>query len=215
VENIKMKRRILSRLLFKLYGIKSKRFRNLILQYVEKLEGGQAFSKTLRRIFSNYHNIEIGMYSYGGCFDPQRIGAYTKIGRYCSFAEGVYIFNANHPIKSKSTHPFFFNPIFGYVGEEKIPRSRLVIGNDVWVGQNAIILPNVKKIGDGAVIGAGAIVSKEVPDFAVVLGNPAKVIKYRFSKETIVKIQASQWWDKDVEELEEDINEFLCPVEDY
>lgn len=210
-----MVRRILATILFKFYAIKKKRLRNLILRCVEKLEGGETRSKTLRRIFGDYHNIEIGMYSYGGCFDPQRIGAYTKIGRYCSFADGVCVFNRNHPIKFKSTHPFFFNLLFGYVDEQKIPMNRLVVGNDVWVGQNAIILPNVKRIGDGAVIGAGAIVTKDVPDFAVVSGNPAKVVKYRFSEETIGKIKTSEWWNKDIEELKENLDDFLHPVEDY
>jgi acetyltransferase-like isoleucine patch superfamily enzyme len=209
-----MVKKILAALLFKLYAIRKRRLRNLILCYVQKLEGGQIHSKSLRRIFADYHNIEIGMYSYGGCFNSQRIGEYTKIGRYCSFAEEVYIFNRNHPIRFKSMHPFFFNPACGYIDEEKIPINRIVVGNDVWVGQNAIILPNVKKVGDGAVIGAGAVVTKDVPDFAVVVGNPAEVIKYRFHEKTIAKIRTSEWWNKDIEELREDFEEFLRPVEE-
>jgi len=87
------------------------------------------------------------------------------------------------------------------------------IGNDVWVGRNAMILPSVKKIGDGAVIGAGAVVTRDVPDFAVVAGNPAVVIKYRFRPETIHKIKQSKWWDKDIEELKGNIEEFTMPLE--
>jgi len=111
-------------------------------------------------------------------------------------------------------HPYFYNPAFGYVRQELIPRSELVVGNDVWVGQNAMILPNVKSIGDGAVIGAGAVVTKDVPDFAVVSGNPAKVIKYRFTTETQLKIKTSKWWNKDIKEFQKDLEEFTSPLED-
>jgi virginiamycin A acetyltransferase len=181
--------------------------------YVERLDGGKMSSATLRRIFYDYHKIEIGKYSYGGCFDHTRIGEFTRIGRYCSFAEGVCIFNGNHPLEFKSTHPFFYNTAFGYVEEEMIDRNRLVIGNDVWIGRNALILPFVKFIGDGSVIGAGAIVTKNVPDFAVVAGNPATIIKYRFTKETAEEIKDSKWWDKDMELLEGQLTEFLRPLE--
>jgi acetyltransferase-like isoleucine patch superfamily enzyme len=110
-----------------------------------------------------------------------------------------------------SMHPFFYSPDFGYVQEELVRRSELVIGNDVWVGQNTILLPSVKRIGDGAVIGAGSVVTRDVPDFAIVVGNPAKVIRYRFSKETQLKIKASKWWDKDIRDL--DLDKFAVPVE--
>ncbi|MHC4753199.1 MAG: CatB-related O-acetyltransferase [Planctomycetota bacterium] len=207
-------KKLLTGFLYKLYAVKRQRLRNIILEVVTKLEGGQMWSSTLRRIFADYHNIEVGMYSYGGCFDPHRIRAYTKIGRYCSFAQGVLRLNRNHPMKFKSMHPFFFNTLLGYVQEELVPQSKLIIGNDVWVGQNAIILPRVERIGDGAVIGAGAIVTKDVPDFAVVSGNPAKVIKYRFSRETIDKINDSHWWNKGIEELKEYLEEFQRPLEE-
>jgi len=206
---------VISKLLYKLYAFKKRKFRDIILRLIERLEKGQMQSKTLRRIFLDYHDVEIGMYSYGGCFDSTHIRAKTKIGRYCSFAGGVCRFNANHPMEFRSMHPFFYSPDFGDVQKELIHRSELVIGNDVWVGQNAIILSSVKRIGDGAVIGAGAVVTRDVPDFAIVGGNPAKVIRYRFSKETQLKIKASKWWDKDITELQKDIEEFVHPLENY
>lgn len=207
------KKNAISELLYRLYAVKSHRLRNIILSFITRLEGGQMRSQTLRQIFRNYHHVEVGLYSYGGCFVLGRITAYTKIGRYCSFAEGVCIMNRNHPIKFKSTHPYFFNTSLGYVQKELIPMRQIVIGSDVWVGRNALILPSVKKIGNGAVIGAGTVVTKDVPDFAIVAGNPAKVIKYRFSKETQLKIKASKWWEKDIEELQKDLDDFLRPVE--
>jgi virginiamycin A acetyltransferase len=199
---------ILSVFLYRLYAFKPKALRGVIRRVLKKLEGGEMRSSTLRRIYCDYHNVEIGLYSYGSCFDLGCITARTKIGRYCSFAEGACIFNRNHPVTLKSTHPFFFNTNFGYVEREFVPVREIVIGNDVWVGRNALILPSVKKIGDGAVIGAGAVVTKDVPDFAVVAGNPANIIKYRFSEETRREIKESQWWNKDIEELQNNLGEF-------
>ena len=207
--------RILSSLLYRLYPPRRPILRAIVLRVIGKLEGGEMLSGTFRRIFLDYHGIEIGMYSYGGCFDPLRIRPFVKIGRYCSFADGVCIFNANHPFTWKSTHPYFYTPVFGHVAENTVERARtrVEIGNDVWIGQNAIILARVNRIGDGAVIGAGSVVTKNVPDFAVVAGNPAKIIKYRFSQATICKLKKERWWDKDIEELKANIDEFCHPVE--
>ncbi len=200
---------IFSDLFFRLYGLKSRSLQRFILKLLSVTEGGQFYSKTLRRIYSHYHDINIGMYSYGGCFNYDLIGRFTEIGRYCSFAEGVCVFNANHPLEFKSMHPFFYNPALGVVKNETITRSKIVIGNDVWVGRNAMILPAVRRIGDGAVIGAGAIVTEDVPDYAIVAGNPAKIIKYRFSEVERLKLKESRWWEKSIDELKGKLCEFI------
>lgn len=187
-----------------------KRLRPIILTLLRKNEGGDFYSDTLRQIFMNYHQIEVGAYSYG-CFCPDRINPFTRIGRYCSFAAGVCIFNGNHPLNHLSLHPFFYNPKLGYVEDEKITRRWIEIGHDVWVGRNALIMPSVKSIGNGAVIGAGAVVTKDVPDFAVVAGNPAKIIKYRFDSETINDINLSQWWLSDIKDLLHNTDKFSHP----
>ena len=205
--------RSLSRLMYRLYGLRMPKLRRVVLALAKRFDGGQVYSKTLRAIFSKYHNIEVGKYSYGSCFDPCAIASFTKIGRYCSFAENVYIYNANHPLGFRSMHPFFYNPAMGVVESEQISRRRIEIGNDVWVGQNAIILASVTKIGDGAVIGAGTVVTKDVPDFAVVVGNPGKVLKYRFSDETIRKLKKERWWDKDIDELRANLADFTQSLE--
>jgi virginiamycin A acetyltransferase len=204
---------ILSALSYKLYAFRVKIFRSIIRRILKDIEGGEMRSLTLRRIYHDYHDVEIGLYSYGSCFDLGCITAGTKIGRYCSFADGACVFNRNHPITFKSTHPFFFNTEFGYVKKEIIPVREIVIGNDVWIGRNAMILPSVTRIGDGAVIGASAVVTADVPDFAVVVGNPARVIKYRFSEETRHKVKDSQWWNKDIEELQGSLEEFSCRLD--
>ena len=195
-------------ILFEMYKIK--RLRSFVVSVVSKIENGDYFSETLRRIFSEYHNIVIGKYSYG-CFDSAKINQFTRIGRYCSFASDISIFNGNHPIEHLSTHPFFFNPNLKYVDEEKIDRRWIDIGHDVWIGRNAIITPSVKKVGNGAIIAAGAIVTKDVPDFAIVGGNPAQIIKYRFDDKTIEEINRLQWWNKDIDELSSEINKFCKP----
>jgi virginiamycin A acetyltransferase len=201
-------KKLFLKILYRLYAINIYHLREIIIRIVAKIDGRHFHSQTLRQIFRKYHDIEIGMYSYGGCFDRINIPEGTKFGRYCSIGPDVKIFNANHALKTRSTHPFFFNPIFGYVPELKITRHSPVIGNDVWIGGNAIILPSANRIGDGAVIGAGAVVTKDVPDFAIVIGNPARILKYRFSKKVQDQIKASKWWDLDIEQLKENISDF-------
>ena len=206
----------MNNLLLKLYKIENPYLRQAILNIVDRIEGGELFSKTLRKIFSQYHTIDIGMYSYGGCFSLRNVPPGIEIGRYCSFARNINIQNRNHPLQNKSLHPFFFNPRFGLVESDFLTRTKLKIGNDVWVGHNACILPSVSDIGDGAVIGAGSIVTKDVPPFAIMAGNPAQIIKYRFSKEVIEKIIQSAWWNKNIEELknnESEFKTFLMPLE--
>lgn len=199
---------LLNEILFAAYRFK--KLRHFVLFLARKLEGDEFYSSTLRKIFKEYHKVDIGMYSYG-CFNVPDIGPTTIIGRYCSFAAGVCIFRANHPLTHKSLHPFFYNPRLGIVNNEKIIRKLIVIGHDVWVGKNAIITPSVNRVGNGAVIGAGSVVTKDVPDFAVVAGNPAKVIKYRFDQNTIVEINRSQWWLKDINEFTNNIDDFTQP----
>jgi virginiamycin A acetyltransferase len=176
---------------------------------LRRLEGDAYASETIRVIFKKYWDVEIGMYTHGGCFTPWAVDPNTSIGRYCSIAEGVRIVNGNHPIGLKSTHALFHNPMFGlcddWIGG---PLNATEICNDVWIGSNAVILPEVNRIGNGAVIGAGAVVNKDVPDYAVVLGNPARVVKYRFSEETIAQLMAEKWWEKDIDELRHQLPEY-------
>ena len=161
-----------------------------------------------------YHQVDVGMYTSGPCYySPHHFPSGTKIGRYSGvYEETVRIFTVNHPLDRISTHAIFYNPKLDYAKKEAdIKRKGMLIGNDVFVGHNVTILPGVNKIGDGALIGAGSVVTRDVPDFAIVVGNPAKVIKYRFSKETQLKIKASKWWDKDIRDL--DLDKFARPVE--
>ncbi len=203
---------MISRLLVRLYA--AKRLRPLVLKVARRLEGGEFRSTTLREIFRRYWGVDIGLYTHGACFEPWVVDRYTTIGRYSSIAHGARILNHNHPIGLKGTSGLFFNPALGLCEDWLTPFNPLSIGNDVWIGANAVILPEVNSVGDGAVIGAGAVVSRDVPPYAVVLGNPGRVVKYRFPPEVVARLLEEKWWEQDLPELASRIREFQTPLED-
>lgn len=175
--------------------------RKRALAKIVSLEGGQLYSSTLRDVYAKEYNILIGKYSYGGIFNHNRIASGTEVGRYCSFASTVYVFDKNHPIERISQHPFFYNPKLGFVDSLNINSSKIIIGHDVWIGENVIITPSVNKIGLGAVVAAGSIVTKDVPAFAIVAGNPAKILRYRFSDTKQKEIEDSRWWEMSIDQI--------------
>jgi acetyltransferase-like isoleucine patch superfamily enzyme len=155
-------------------------------------------------------NIEIGAYTY---FDKGRIGSLRRIGNYCSIAPGCVIGNGNHPTDFLSTHPIAFNgagafnfdsSVRNYQGgidrPAEVIKDAPTIGSDVWVGGNVTILRGVT-IGNGVIIGSNSLVNRDIPDFAIVAGIPAKIIKMRFLPAIVQKIQASNWWDYDMVSL--------------
>ena len=142
------------------------------------------------------------------------VGSYSKItkckiGRYCSIAHNVEIVFGNHPTrKFVSTHPAFYavknqsgisyvtsNIFDEFTYADKDKKYYVDIGNDVWIGAHTLIMSGIH-IGDGAIIAAGAVVTKDVPAYAVVGGTPAKVIRYRFSDEEITFLEQLKWWNK-------------------
>lgn len=188
-------------LLLKCYAINNYRLKKLIFEFALKIDSGEQQSRLIREIFRKYHLVDIGMYSYGGCFNVHNVEKYVTIGRYCSFAQNIRIMTRNHPVQYKSTHPFFFNPALGKCEEQTISFIPKIIGNDVWVGYSSLILPRVETVGDGAIIAAGAVVTKDVPPYAIVAGNPAKVVKYRFPDNVVADLLSSKWWEKSIDEL--------------
>ena len=162
----------------------------------------------------NIVNTLVGKYSYIG-YDGEIVNC--EIGNFCSLASGVRVGGAEHPIDWVSTSPVFQNvkhsgPKKRFAQLELPPPKKTVIGHDVWIGYNVIIKAGLT-IGNGAVIGAGAVVTKDVPPYAVVAGNPAKVIKYRFDNETKEKLEKLQWWDLNEKELAEIASQFNSPVD--
>lgn len=160
--------------------------------------------------------IEVGDFSYASSFDPvadwaQQLAPYLfafsretlRIGRFCQIAHGVRIItsSANHPMGGFTTYPFrIFRPetMADYLN---LPFSDTVIGNDVWIGMNAMLMPGIT-IGDGAIIASGAVVTKDVPAYTIVGGNPAKPIRKRFDDGTIAELLAIRWWDWPQEQIE-------------
>lgn len=138
------------------------------------------------------------LYHYG----PDRL----IIGKFCAIATQVKFImgGANHKLDGISTYPF---PIFGQGWEtamnllmELPDRGDTVVGNDVWVGYDALILPGVK-IGDGAVIGARSVVTKNVAPYTIVAGNPARPVKQRFSDAEVTQLLAIRWWDWEIDKI--------------
>lgn len=165
-------------------------------------------------------NIEIGDYTYyddpagpehfvGKCvlYHYDFVGDRLVIGRFCALAEGVtFIMNgANHATAGFSTYPF---NIFGSGWEKGFDpatwaaelRGDTVVGNDVWIGMQATILPGVT-IGDGAIVAAKAVVSGDVPPYAIVAGNPARVVRMRYDEATVARLLAVAWWDWPVDKI--------------
>jgi hypothetical protein len=182
-----------------LYHRAPARLRGAMRRFAARLEGGEMTSLSLRRIMREHHGIDAGLHSYG-CFDPVRFAG-ASFGRYVSIGPGVRVFRRNHPAERLSMHPYFYNTGLGFSQCETLPPRPLHVGDDAWIGANALILPGCGRIGRGAVIGAGSVVTRDVPDFAVVAGNPARVIRERFSPELQAMVLDTAWWERSREEL--------------
>ncbi|MGA8114974.1 MAG: CatB-related O-acetyltransferase [Actinocatenispora sp.] len=146
------------------------------------------------------------LYHYG----PERL----VIGRFCALAEGVrFVMNgANHRMDGPSTFPF---PIMGgsWAGHADLitdlpGRGDTVVGNDVWFGYHALVMPGVR-IGNGAVVAAGSVVVDDVPDYGIVGGNPARLIRRRHSDQDITRLLAVAWWDWPVADITRQIRTIM------
>ena len=187
--------------------LKNRHAHRILLRIIARSGGGLAFSSEVRKLYAEVHRIRIGYGTYGGCFDTENIPSDVSFGNYCSIASGVRIFRANHPSGRFTTHPILYNPVMGYVEKDMLERPPLEIGHDVWIGANAIILPGVSRIGNGAVIGAGSVVTKDVGPYEIVAGNPARTIRKRFDERQITALENCRWWELDRHELADRIGE--------
>ena len=136
------------------------------------------------------------------------IGDRLIIGKFCAIARGVeFVMNgANHRMNCATTYPFYimggdWGSAIAPVREQLPLKGDTVVGNDVWIGQHVTIMPGVH-IGDGAIIGTNATVASDVPAYAIVAGNPARVIRMRFDDELIALLEQFRWWDKPIEEID-------------
>ena len=152
----------------------------------------------------------------GSCINRSSLGKYfglgcysyiadTSVGRYCTFASRLSIGPFNHPTDWLSAHEFQYRDLSALYGETIVSEEKrspeldvkTVIGSDVWIGDNAAVRRGVT-IGCGAVIGMAAVVVKDVPPYAIVVGNPGRVVRYRFSDNIIESLMGIRWWERDL-----------------
>lgn len=187
--------------------------RDFARRAILRFEGGQVYSLSIRRLLKEFHNLNVGLFTIGPCeYPPGNLEPGTSIGRYSSIYNTVRTLTSSDPAAVLATERLFLPEAFGE--KTSLPRGELSIGNDVWMGHNVVILPTVRSVGDGAVVGAGSVVSKDIPPFAVVTGNPARVVRYRFSERIIQELIESQWWSKPIDELEPWLDLFNKPVQE-
>lgn len=187
-------------------------------KYIRLLLGRHKPMNQLKR----YNRYQIGYGTYG----PPKIhdwgGSQLTIGSYCSIAGKVQIFlSGNHRTDWVTTFPLNRRfPTWNHakkIQNETVSKGNVTIGSDVWIGYDSLILSGVS-IGHGAVIAARAVVTKDVPPYAIVGGNPAKIIKFRFDDHTIASLLDIAWWQWEPERVEKfmpylmhnDINEFIA-----
>lgn len=182
-----------------------------------KFEGYNSVS-----FYTKIINCNIGLGSYIG--EDVHFQS-TQIGRFCSIGSRIRTITGRHPTNTYvSTHPAFFSTgkQAGFTFSEKklFPENKrvndkylVVIGNDVWIGDNVLILDGVS-IGDGAIIGAGTVVSKNIEPYSINVGNPIKIIGYRFNKDDIEFLLNNKWWLNELKWIKEN-HRVLCNIADY
>lgn len=178
----------------------------------------------------NKIRTKCGKYSYGPLTDHPYV---ESVGAFSSFAVGTDVVE-NHAIDYITTHPMIYrnkktNPLldnyenykpmewyFAGVEPKGSARNlrRIHIGNDVWLGKN-VIITNSSNIGNGVIAGAGSIITKDVPDYAVVVGVPAKIIRFRYTSEEINALNKIAWWEWSDEEIRNRYNDFYLPVKEF
>lgn len=180
---------------------------------------GYIYSKVVKKLrlssirFSKIHKsskvesgcniVYVNMDRYSFCgYDCEIINA--EIGSFCSIANNVIIGGAAHPINWVSTSPVFYSGRdsvkMKFSEFERDEDKKTYIGHDVWIGNYSLIKQGVH-IGTGAVVGMGSVVTKDVPPYAIVAGNPAKIIRYRFEDDIVNRLATSKWWEMSDEEL--------------
>lgn len=184
------------------------------------LPNGETYTNTvwLARVI-DHPNITVGDYTYYNDFEPvadyaARIapnlhpGAPERltIGRFCQFAHGTRFItaSADHPKRWFTTYPFavFNHDVMDLFAAEFSKGNDTVVGHDVWIGTDAMILPGVT-LGNGVIVGARAVVSRDVPSWSVVAGNPARVVRRRFPDTVCDLLDRLAWWDLPLDEIED------------
>lgn len=207
--------------------------RNCLLKYFDDAHIGDIYRKAQSMLFTvdSKKQTKCGKYSYGPLTNHYLV---EEVGAFCSFAEGTDVLQ-NHAIDYITTHPmifhdkeinsvlpdFYINRIgckwyFEGIRPKGIVRNlkRIHIGNDVWLGKN-VLITNAANIGNGVIAGAGAVITKSVPDYAVIGGVPARIIKYRYAPKQIDALNRIAWWEWSDDEIRERFEDFYLPIEEF
>lgn len=202
-------------LMVSLYRASSKpALRSLVRNLVLRAEGGPVYSQTIRRLFSEFHGVHVGMYTIGPCdVPPGNLDPGTTVGRYSSVYWTVRAINTPDPSKVLGNQQLFLPKALTGDTSIETPTETLRIGHDVWMGHNVIVLPGAKSIGDGAIVGAGSVVHTAIPPYAIATGNPARVVRYRFPEKVIAELIESKWWDKSIDELSVNMDKYRQPLD--
>jgi phosphonate metabolism protein (transferase hexapeptide repeat family) len=164
-------------------------------------------------------DVIVGDYSY---FERHAEAIYTTIGKFCSIAANSRINALEHPIERITQHKLSYRPneYFRWLGVDAAFRARrqaktVSIGNDVWIGHGAVIMPGIS-IGNGAIVGANTVVTKDVPAYTIVAGVPAKPLRQRFTPEIAARIESLAWWDWPPEKLAKAVPDMQAlAIEDF
>lgn len=162
----------------------------------------------VRRGTEVYSDVILGDFSY--ISGPRTYVESARIGKFCSIARQTIIGVGNHDHSLVTTHPFLISPEFGGIVSTRITeqqRAAPIIGHDVWIGINSIVMRGVT-IGDGAVVAANSVVTKNVDPYSIVAGTPAKHLKYRFNENIILALLRIKWWDWDKDKIQSNLEEF-------
>lgn len=148
----------------------------------------------------NSKRVSVGKHSFHNGGLDIRGKVHVTIGSHCAFGKNIAIISENHDLRYLSMQGYFYKKYFdiGHPGDDVFPnphksKGPIEIGSDVWIGDKVIILSGVK-IGDGAIVAAGSIVTKKVPSYGIAVGTPAKVIKYRYEPEIVEYLKNLKWW---------------------
>lgn len=182
------------------------------------LPDGSVFTQTVQlKNAIDHPRMEIGAFSYfthsGDVAETASILApylypvsreTLRIGKFVQIARGAFFItsSANHPMAGFSTYPFRSFNLLETGGYPDLPFKDTIVGHDVWIGHNATIMPGVT-IGDGAIVAAASVVTKDVPPYAIAGGNPARIIRMRFNPHTVERLLAIAWWNWESEKIEQ------------